>query len=62
MTGLDLATTMTAERPQLRVLIMAGFPEQMLTFRKEWHFLAKPFAVRQLSARIRALIAPLKGI
>jgi DNA-binding response OmpR family regulator len=62
MTGLDLATTMTAERPQLTVLIMSGFPEQMLTFKKEWHFLEKPFAVRQLRTRIRALVAPPRGI
>jgi hypothetical protein len=43
MSGVDLATAMTIERPQLKVLLMSGFPEGMLVLNEGWHFLAKPF-------------------
>src|ERR1700728_2342129 len=40
MSGVDLATTMTGERPQLKVLLMSGFTEGMLVLNEGWHFLA----------------------
>jgi DNA-binding NtrC family response regulator len=53
MSGVELATAVAAERPQLRVLLMSGFPQVILTSNKEWHFLAKPFVASQLRARVR---------
>jgi len=43
MSGVDLATQMTIDRPQLKVLLMSGFPNGMLVLDEGWHFLAKPF-------------------
>jgi len=43
VSGVDLATAMTIERPQLKVLLMSGFPGWMLVLNEGWHFLAKPF-------------------
>jgi DNA-binding NtrC family response regulator len=60
MSGLDLATAMTSERPQLRVLLMSGFPEGMLVLNEGWHFLAKPFAASQLRALVTGLVSPEK--
>jgi len=43
MSGVELATRMIGERPQLKVLLMSGFTEGMLVFiMKGWHFLPKP--------------------
>jgi DNA-binding NtrC family response regulator len=58
MSGVDLATVMTAERPELKVLLMSGFPAGMLVLNEGWHFLAKPFITSQLRALIKGLVVP----
>jgi len=58
MSGVELATAMTAERPQLRVLLMSGFPAGMLVLNEGWHFLAKPFVASQLMALVSGLVSP----
>jgi DNA-binding NtrC family response regulator len=58
MSGVDLATAMTIERPQLKVLLMSGFPEGMLVLNEGWHFLAKPFVASQLRALVVGLVSP----
>jgi DNA-binding NtrC family response regulator len=58
MSGIELATKMTIERPQLKVLLMSGFAEGMLVLNEGWHFLAKPFIVSQLRALVAGLITP----
>jgi CheY-like chemotaxis protein len=58
MSGIELATTMTLERPNLKVLLMSGFPEGMLLLNEGWHFLAKPFVTSQLRALVVGLLSP----
>jgi DNA-binding NtrC family response regulator len=58
MSGIDLATAMTVERPQLRVLLMSGFPGGLLVLNDGWHFLAKPFVNSQLRALVAGMISP----
>lgn len=58
MSGVELATAMTADRPQLKVLLMSGFPEGMLVLNEGWHFLAKPFIASQLRALVAGLACP----
>ena len=58
MSGVDLATKMTAERPQLKVLLMSGFSGGMLVLNEGWHFLAKPFVPSQLRGLISGLVSP----
>jgi DNA-binding NtrC family response regulator len=58
MSGVDLATAMTLERPQLKVLLMSGFPGGMLVLNEGWHFLAKPFVASQLLALVAGLVFP----
>ena len=60
MSGVDLATAMTIERPKLKVLLMSGFPEGMLVLNEGWHFLAKPFINSQLRALVVGLVSPEK--
>jgi DNA-binding NtrC family response regulator len=59
MSGIDLATAMTLERPGLRVLLMSGFTGGMLILNEGWHFLAKPFISSQLRALVAGLVPPL---
>lgn len=60
LTGCELATRLRLERPDLRVLLMSGFPEE-----DEWSsrtlpgaaFIAKPFPRGELLAKIRTILA-----
>jgi len=58
MSGIELATKLTLDRPQLQVLLMSGFNGGMLVLNEGWHFLAKPFIPSQLRALIAGLVSP----
>ena len=58
MSGIELATAMTQDRPALKVLLMSGFDEGMLVLNEGWHFLPKPFIGSQLRALILGLVFP----
>jgi two-component system, cell cycle sensor histidine kinase and response regulator CckA len=55
MDGVTLARTLRAERPSLSVLLMSGCCEsgQIVT---SFDFLAKPFSITELAARVRELV------
>ena len=58
MTGIELATQLTAERPEIKVLLMSGYPAGMLILNEGWHFLPKPFVASQLLALVVGLVSP----
>jgi DNA-binding NtrC family response regulator len=58
MSGVELATQITALRPKIKVLLMSGYPAGMLILNEGWHFLAKPFIPSQLLALIVGLVSP----
>jgi CheY-like chemotaxis protein len=55
MTGIDVATTITAQRPTIKVLLMSGYSGGMLVLNKGWHFVPKPFMTSQLLALVSSL-------
>jgi len=61
MTGIELATQLTAERPEVKVLLMSGYPAGMLILNEGWHFLPKPFVASQLLALVVGLVSPDKA-
>ena len=58
LSGVDLATKITHDRPHIKVLLMSGFPEGMLVLNEGWHFLAKPFIPSQLRTLVSGLVTP----
>ena len=58
MDGIQLATAMSIDRPQLKVLMMSGFTGGMLVLNEGWHFLPKPFISSQLLALVVGLVSP----
>ena len=58
MDGIQLATAMCVDRPQLKVLMMSGFTGGMLVLNEGWHFLPKPFISSQLLALVVGLVSP----
>jgi two-component system cell cycle sensor histidine kinase/response regulator CckA len=58
ISGVDLATAMTIDRPNLKVLLMSGFQGGTLVLNEGWHFLPKPFVPSQLRALVTGLVSP----
>jgi CheY-like chemotaxis protein len=58
ISGIELATAMTVDRPKLKVLMMSAFPEGMLILNEGWHFLPKPFIASQLRSLVAGLVSP----
>ena len=58
MTGIELATQLTAARPEVKVVVMSGYPAETLILNEGWHFLPKPFVASQLLALVVGLISP----
>ena len=58
VTGVDLATEIAVQRPNIKVLLMSGYTGGMLALKEGWHFLAKPFIPSQLRTSIADLISP----
>jgi two-component system cell cycle sensor histidine kinase/response regulator CckA len=61
MTGIEIATALCIDRPDMKVLLMSGFNGGMLVLNEGWHFLAKPFIASQLRTLIRGLIPATAG-
>ena len=58
VTGIELATQITVQRPAIKVLLMSGFDGGMLVLNEGWHFLPKPFVPSQLRTLVAGLISP----
>lgn len=56
MTGIELATQIQIDRPEIRVLLMSGLVSGMLLLNEGWQFLPKPFMANLLKERIHHLL------
>jgi two-component system cell cycle sensor histidine kinase/response regulator CckA len=56
MSGPDLALKLKELRPEMRVMLMSGYPDgAMLVLNYGWHFI-KPFVAAQLVAKINEIL------
>jgi len=53
MTGIELATQLSQERPETKILLISGLASGMLVLNNGWQFLPKPFLADMLRDRIR---------
>lgn len=58
MTGMELASKINLQRPDVKVLLMSPFPDGMLVLNEGWHFMPTPFIESQLRTLVTSLIAP----
>ena len=57
MSGPDLALKLKVSRPDMRVMLMSGFPNgAMLVLNYGWYFIEKPFVSAQLVAKINEIL------
>jgi CheY-like chemotaxis protein len=59
--GRDLAAQVQALRPDIRVVYMSGYSEQMGELPARVHFIQKPFTDAALLQKLRAALAPATG-
>ena len=57
MNGVELASQITVQRPDIKVLLMSGYANGTLALNEGWHFLTKPFNPLQLRLLISDLIS-----
>ena len=58
MDGIELATQIAVQRPEIKVLVMSGSTDGVIALNEGWHFLAKPLIPSQLLAMIAGLVSP----
>jgi two-component system, cell cycle sensor histidine kinase and response regulator CckA len=57
MSGPDLAQKLKEQRPEMRVILMSGYPDGgMLVLNYGWYFIQKPFVPVQLVAKINEVL------
>ena len=58
MNGVELASRITVQRPEIKVLLMSGYANGALALNEGWHFVTKPFNPSQLRLLIADLTSP----
>ncbi|MFA6002533.1 MAG: PAS domain S-box protein [Elusimicrobiota bacterium] len=62
MNGLQLAKDIQPKRPDMRILFMSGYTDELLSSKglspKDFNFIQKPFAPKDLARKIRELLDP----
>ena len=56
VTGPDLAKALKKSRPDLRVLLISGYPQGLLMLDNGWSFLQKPFSSDLLARTVRDML------
>jgi FixJ family two-component response regulator len=57
MSGPELALRLKKSRPDMRVMLMSGYPNgALLVLNYGWHFIEKPFVAAQLIAKINEIL------
>ena len=54
--GPELAKKLKELRPEMRVMLMSGYPEGMLVLNYGWYFIKKPFIGAALMGRVNEVL------
>jgi len=57
MNGIDLATQIAAQRPEIKVVLMSGFSGGIPVPNQEWHYISKPFKPSQLITLVNGILS-----
>ena len=57
MSGPDITKRLKKNRPDMRVILMSGYPNgQLLFLNHGWHFIQKPFVAAALAAKVNEVL------
>src|SRR5579862_7339302 len=56
MNGIEMAAQLSQARPEMKVVLMSGYPLEALTMEPDWYFIQKPFAMSEIRERIGSIL------
>jgi DNA-binding NtrC family response regulator len=56
MNGAEMAAQLSQSRPEMKVVLMSGYPPEALTMKPSWHFIQKPFPALEIRERIGRIL------
>ena len=56
MNGIEMAAQLSHAHPEMRVVLMSGYPPEAVTMEPVWHFIQKPFGVSEIRERIGSIL------
>ena len=56
MNGAEMAAQLSQSRPEMKVVLMSGYPPEALTMKPSWHFIQKPFPALEIRERIGSIL------
>ena len=54
--GTEMAAQLSQARPEMKVVVMSGYPPEALTLETDWHFIQKPFAASEVREKIGRIL------
>ena len=54
--GAEMAAQLSVARPEMKIVLISGYPPEAVTMRPDWHFIQKPFAAAQFRERIGSIL------
>jgi len=56
MNGIEMAAQLSQAHPEMRVVLMSGYPPGAVTMEPAWRFIQKPFGVSEIRERIGSIL------
>ena len=56
MNGIEMAAQLSHAHPEMRVVLMSGYPPEAVTMEPVWRFIQKPFGVSEIRERIGSIL------
>jgi hypothetical protein len=58
MNGTEMVAQLSQSRPEMKVVLMSGYPpESLTTMEPTWHFMQKPFAALEIQKKIGSILS-----
>ena len=54
--GAEMAAQLSQSRPEMKVVLMSGYPPEALTMKPSWHFIQKPFPALEIRERVGRIL------
>jgi two-component system, cell cycle sensor histidine kinase and response regulator CckA len=56
MNGTEMAAQLSEARPEMKIVLMSGYPPESLTMKPAWIFIQKPFGAPEIRERIANIL------
>jgi two-component system cell cycle sensor histidine kinase/response regulator CckA len=56
MNGTEMAAQLSQSRPEMKIVLMSGYPPESLTMKPAWIFIQKPFGAPEIRERVGSIL------